>query len=270
MKSSIRSWVLTGMLAIASIAGIGGLGVLATAQLAKTNDALITAKSTSLTITEGSVKEIGKSPKGEVDGWVLENGQRIHFPPHMGKVLSETIQVGDSVRVLGFNQKMPDASPVIEAWTVESDGKAIAVTPAAGRAPKGSEVPMELQGTIVTFVTNRHGDVDGVTFDDGTLVKFPPHAGAVVQKSCNVGDSVLVVGHQHQTPEGDVHLHADKFVVRDETVVIPPPAPKKHDLHSPRKPQHSAQNSTEVNSEVLVELRAIREILDSRRQSPNE
>ncbi|MEX3968427.1 hypothetical protein AB4Y42_40790 [Paraburkholderia sp. EG286B] len=50
------------------------------------------------------------------------------------------------------------------------------------------------QGTVIRFVTNPEGDVDGFILTDGSLVHFPPHLGTQLVAAVRRGDAVRVAG----------------------------------------------------------------------------
>ncbi len=54
------------------------------------------------------------------------------------------------------------------------------------------------RGTVVRFLTNPDGDVDGFITDDGTLVRFPPHMSAQLTSAVRRGDLVEVSGRREE------------------------------------------------------------------------
>ncbi len=82
-----------------------------------------------LRVVEGKVKELTKNKPGDVDGWKLEGGGVVHFPPHVGRELGDSIEIGTMVRVLARSKSRPDGEEVMEALVIESDGHAFYITP---------------------------------------------------------------------------------------------------------------------------------------------
>ncbi|MGC4005237.1 MAG: OB-fold nucleic acid binding domain-containing protein [Pirellulales bacterium] len=74
-----------------------------------------------------------------------------------------------------------------------------------------NEEPMKTKGTVADLHTNKHGDIDGLSLKNGNEVKFPPHQGVALKKLISVGDEVTIEGRRHETPKGDIHLHADRI-----------------------------------------------------------
>jgi hypothetical protein len=74
------------------------------------------------------------------------------------------------------------------------------------------------EGTMVRYLINPFGEVDGLFLDDGLLVSLPPHMSADVADLVRPGDAVAVAG----IPEGEsrfeacsiTHLASDRTLVR--------------------------------------------------------
>ena len=204
-----------------------------------------------LKLAEGKVVELTKNKPGDLDGWKLSSGLIVHFPPHVGKELEKSIAVGASVRVLSKLKSRPDGSEAHEAVTIESGTIAYLVaphTPKPPRAPENGppagldtqplpkgETPMSLTGKVGEFHRNKGGDIDGFKIGEEVIeVKFPPHLAEKVQAAVKMYHLITVHGRRHETPKGDIHLHADKIIAGDQTIVIDRPAPK-HEV-----PKHKA------------------------------
>ncbi|HZZ82630.1 MAG TPA: hypothetical protein VFE62_29295 [Gemmataceae bacterium] len=50
----------------------------------------------------GSVKEFTTAKKGETDGFILNDGRWVHWPPHMEDRFANAVVKGDKVRVTGY------------------------------------------------------------------------------------------------------------------------------------------------------------------------
>ena len=68
---------------------------------------------------------------------------------------------------------------------------------------------MSARGVVKSFHENPKGDVDGLTLEDGTEVRFPPHLGKKITEMLAKGDEAQVVGRKHTGPKGDAHVRAD-------------------------------------------------------------
>ena len=203
----------------------------------------------------GRVKDLLKTPRGDVDGFLLEDGSQVHFPPYVGERVVKLIAPGESVEVKGRAETLPKGERVFEASQISSRGETVSVDPprrpaAPHHRPEGRrrpEEPMEAAGTIHEFVTNRHGDVDGFVLKDGTEIKIPPHQGVELQSAAEVGDEVLIEGRRHETPRGDIHLHADRITMKATGKVLDRDGPEV------RRDNYA---------QILQELREIRRLLE--------
>jgi hypothetical protein len=128
---------------------------------------------------------------------------------------------------------------------------------------------MNARGAVTEMNDNRHGDVDGFVLSDGTEVKFPPHQAEQLSGLVRRGDEVRVEGRRHETPHGDIHLHADRITAvasgraldRDEPGLPPREARPAPERRAPddRDAPHAASND-----EILRELRALRRLVEDK------
>lgn len=229
------------------------------------------------TIT-GLVAKFVDNDRGDVDGFVFEEGKHVHFPPHVGAAVTKAIQVGDQVTVRGRQETRPRGERVFAAQLIDAGEAKIKIEPPRptharrpGRSAEGP--PMEATGVVKKLSVNPHDDVDGFTLDDGTIVKFPPHQGSELAAIISIDAEVKVTGRRHETPQGDVHLHADRVTVaatgnsleRDEPRDRPlPPPPHARGPHD-RGPQGGDVGPAAPHEEILRELREIRFLLEERR-----
>jgi hypothetical protein len=66
----------------------------------------------------GSVKEFTTAKKGEVDGFILSDGQWVHWPPHLSSRFSDLVVKGDKVRVTGFKEVDKKGETKLEVSTL--------------------------------------------------------------------------------------------------------------------------------------------------------
>lgn len=237
-----------------------------------------------LKIVVGKVVSYLRNDHDDVDGLELADDKLVHFPPHIGKVVTEFITEGDEVRALGRDKTLKDGREVLEIVTLECNGRAIAHLPPppkphelAHDAPEqhGPEhqthEPMSVTGTITEFHTNKGGDVDGFMLDDEAIteVKFPPHLVADVQAKLAKGEQVTVQGDRHETPHGDIHLHAREIKTADNTITVERPEPKPHHDNAGPKPKKDKEGpkgdgGKHQHDEIMHELREIRALILSK------
>lgn len=122
------------------------------------------------------------NPYGEVDGLRLSDGTIVRFPPHLADALTEAVQAGDRVRVIGRRETASavKADVIMNAAT----GKTVYDQPPAlsGGSPMPAHLRMaklqaqQAQGRIEAVLTGPRGEADGVLLSDGSIVRFPPQA----------------------------------------------------------------------------------------------
>lgn len=167
-------------------------------------------------VFQGRVESLLQNDHEDVDGLRLSTGDEVHFPPHIGRQVADLIKAGDEVDIQATKKTRPLGKVVFEATQIVSHGKTIKIDrPTPKHHPKGKrkhEAPMNAAGKVQEFTTNAHGDVDGLLLDDQTVVKFPPQLGEELQVLLKTGTAVQIEGRRHETPHGDIHLHADHIV----------------------------------------------------------
>lgn len=239
----------------------------------------------------GEVEKLLRNDHDDLDGMVLKGGQVIHFPPHMGAAISKLVQVGDKVEIEGQVETLPRGEVVLEASRIESRGQAVIIErprpPYGPRSPKGPrraremEEPMNAKGTIKEFATNRHGDVDGLLLADGTAVKLPPHQGRELQDLVREGDEVRVEGRRHETPHGEIHLHADRITAVASGKSLEREGPRGPGRERPVPPHERGRGDRDEGpgarrgppphvaqfDEILRELREVRRLLEAQQKN---
>src|ERR1700712_1692663 len=140
------------LLAATIAAGAGGIAV---AQNAPTFDP------SQLPATKGRVAQYSLTPRGDVDGLILDDGTEVHLPPHLGTQLVFAVKPGDAVTIRGLRAR---AIPMVDAMSVSNDATGNAVTD-NGRGgpggPRGTEQPMTVQGQIKAQLHGPRGDLNG-------------------------------------------------------------------------------------------------------------
>ncbi|MGI4799482.1 MAG: hypothetical protein ACRYG8_36690 [Janthinobacterium lividum] len=119
------------LLAATIAAGTGGVAI---AQNAATYDPA------QLPATTGKVAQYSLTPRGDVDGLILQDGTEVHFPPHLGTQLVFVAKPGDSVTIHGLKARNV---PMVMAMQVTNDATSKSVTDAG---PAGGPPPREDRG----------------------------------------------------------------------------------------------------------------------------
>ncbi len=71
-----------------------------------------------LPTTHGTVAEYSLTPRGEVDGLILQDGTEVHLPPHLSTQLVYAVKPGDAVTMHGLKAL---AIPMVQAMSVTND-----------------------------------------------------------------------------------------------------------------------------------------------------
>ena len=120
----------------------------------------------------GKVAQYTLSPRGEVDGLILDDGTEVVFSPHESGQLIYTVRPGDTVTIHGLKARV--ISEVL-GMSITNDATHQTVI---GGGPHGAEerghAPLEVTGQIKQVLHGPQGEVNGVLLDDGTQVRLPP------------------------------------------------------------------------------------------------
>lgn len=248
-----------------------------------------------LSIVTGKVASWTTSKGGDTDGFKVSEDVVVHFPPHHGKQVSAWLQLEDDVTIFAKLKPRPDGSEVMEAVVIQRGDDAMQVPgpkphhlkphdgePHGGKSGPGhagnhEEQLMSVRGKVTEMHENREGIVDGFLIDAKTEVKFPPHQSTAITANVQVGSEVVVDGRRHETPKGDVHLHADRISSGDSVVPIDRPGPKRHEgppPHAKKDPKgnggpkgdtkHDDDHGQPPHVQIVDELRKIREVLEEK------
>src|ERR1700720_3212016 len=103
---------------------------------------------TQLPAIRGKVTEYSLTPRGDVDGLILEDGTEVHLPPHLGVQLVFAVKPGDQVTVHGLKAR---SIAMVQAISVTNDATGSTVTdngPNGARGPREPGQPLSAQGRI--------------------------------------------------------------------------------------------------------------------------
>lgn len=134
------------------------------------------------TVATGRVQQWLVNPNGEVDGLLLADGTQVAFAPHLSAAVTQMLKPGDTVQVSGW--RAPNV-PVVRMQSLSANGRSVTdQPPAPGMAPPPPREPGALSalsagGRIERLLYTDRGDVRGVVLADKTIVRFPPHIGAM-------------------------------------------------------------------------------------------
>lgn len=149
----------------------------------------------------GQVSRWLLNPNGEVDGLLLADGTQVKTPPHLSAALLRAVKLQDTVQVTG---RRGEQAQVLRAETLRNTANGRSVTdepPALGSLPAprppadGALTAMNASGRIGTVLYTGRGDANGVLLQDGTIVRFAPHAGAALAEQLKPGAPFYARGY---------------------------------------------------------------------------
>jgi hypothetical protein len=142
----------------------------------------------------GTVAQYSLTPRGDVDGLILNDGTQVHLPPHLGPQLVAAAKPGGAVTVRGLKSQN---LPVVQAYSVTDDASGVAVVDAgpgaAPPAPRGTEA-MHVAGTVREALYGPRGDLNGALLDDGTQIHLPPPEAARLSGELQPGRTLAADG----------------------------------------------------------------------------
>lgn len=198
-------------------------------------------QSPQLETIQGKVAQYSLTPRGDVDGLILDNGTEVHFPPPLSTQLVFIVKPGDSVTVHGL-QAM--AGPMVRARSITNtaSGQTVSVPASRGFRPPPPPPGQTLsdQGQVKEQLHGPRGELNGVLLTDGTIVRLPPPEAERLAAQLAQGDTVVVSGHGYAGPLGKV-IAAESIgpsAAQQTAIAAPPPPP--HHRHHHRGPDDQA------------------------------
>jgi hypothetical protein len=186
---------------------------------------------------KGTVAQYSLTPRGDVDGLILQDGTEVHLPPHLSTQLVFAVRPGDAVTVHGLKAM---ALPMVQAMSITNDGSGQSVTDDGrpGPGPKGpaGDQALESTGRVKMQLHGPRGEMNGVLLDDGTIIRLPPPEAARLQATLAPGQTIYADGDGVSLPFGKViaarRIGPDE--ARAEAIAAPPRR------HGPRPPAPGA------------------------------
>jgi hypothetical protein len=213
----------------------GTAGVAALAQQSATFDAQ------QLPAIHGKIAQYSLTPRGDVDGLILDDGTEVHLPPHLGTQLVFTVKPGDQVTIHGLKAQ---AIAMVQAMSVTNDATGSTVTDnAAGGPPGPRETGQSLtaQGQIKEQLHGPQGDLNGVLLADGTIVRLPPPEAQRLASQLAPGQMLYVQGDGIAGPLGKV-IEAQMMgpsQTQLAQIQAPPPRGPDRDRRGPPPPPNA-------------------------------
>lgn len=150
--------------------------------------------------SKGVVKQFVLSPRGDVDGLILQDGTEVNFPPHLGTQVVYAIKPGDTVSIRGLRARM---TPLIDAASIRNEATGVTITD-TGPGPSPDLAATLVTGKITQLLYGKQGEVNGALLEDGTVVRVPPHEAVRLGNVLTAGSPLSVSGTLVTTPLGKV------------------------------------------------------------------
>jgi hypothetical protein len=147
---------------------------------------------TQLPATRGTVKQYTLTPRGDVDGLILNDGTEVKLPPHLTSQIVFAIRPGDTVTIRGLKAF---ALPLIDAAAVTND--ATGTTVVDNGRPGGPDrwtTQQTVSGRIAAALHGKRGEVNGALLDNGVTLRIPPFEAERLQAWLQPGQMVTVRG----------------------------------------------------------------------------
>ena len=150
-----------------------------------------TVDPTPLPAMTGKVAQFTLTPRGDVDGLILDDGTEVQVSPHASLELVFAVRPGDVVTIHGLRAH---AIPMIHAMSVTNDATHMTVATQGRRGDRDREDAIEDHGRIKAQLHDLDGGVDGVLLEDGTAVDLPDPEAVRLRAQLAVGHEVYVRG----------------------------------------------------------------------------
>lgn len=191
--------------------------------------------------TKGVVAQYDLTPRGDVDGVILQDGTEVHMPPHLSTELAALVRPGSAITIHGLRAR---SLPLVQAMSITDDASGHTVTdtgpggappppPPGGPhggppgGPRDEGRPLDAQGTVKMQLHGPRGDLNGVLLDNGTMIHMPPPEAARLAADLAVGKTVAASGFGTQNSLG-TSIAARRLGATADAMAplaVPPPPP---------------------------------------------
>jgi hypothetical protein len=149
--------------------------------------------------TRGTVKQYTPTPRGDIDGLILNDGTEVKLPPHLSGQVAFALRPGDAVTIRGLKAT---ALPLIDAMSVTNF--VTGATILDNGPPDRATTEQTISGRVAAILHGKRGEVNGAVLDNGTNLRLPPPDAERLQQLLAPGSTVTVRGSSLATPLGTV------------------------------------------------------------------
>lgn len=152
--------------------------------------------------TRGVVKQYTLTPRGDVDGLILNDGTEVKLPPHLTGQIVFAIRPGDTVLIRGLRAR---AIPLVDASSVTNAATgATVIDNGPPDGPGHSASDQTFSGRIAALLHGKRGEVNGAILDDGKQLRLPPPEADRLADWLRPGQMVSVRGDVTDTVLGKI------------------------------------------------------------------
>ncbi len=177
---------------LAATVFVAGAGGIAYAQIDTTYDL------SQLPAVTGKVAQYLPTPRGEVDGLLLEDGTEVHVPPPLSTQLVFAVKPGDEVTVHGLKARV---LKLVAGASITNDATHVTIS-WSGPPHLRANTPMDVQGTVKAALYGPRGEINGALLADGTVIHMPPPEAQRLADMLAVGKTVTARGEGYAGPLG--------------------------------------------------------------------
>ena len=169
------------------------------------------------------------TPRGDIDGLVLNDGTEVKTPPHLSTKMAFSIKPGDTVTIHGLHAA---ALPLVQAISITNEATGCTVVdngpadPGRGSgAPPGAPTPglSEVQGRVRMTLHGPRGDVNGALLEDGTILRLPPPEAERFTNLLQPGQALVAEADGFATALGKVFEVRELGPSRDQLSLVAEP-----------------------------------------------
>ena len=156
--------------------------------------------SSQLPVVSGTVRQYTLTPRGDIDGLILNDGTEVKVPPHLTGQIAYSIHPGDAVTIHGLRAQV---LPLVQAASITNNANGRTVVDNGPPGP-ASGTETTISGRVSAMLHGARGEVNGALLDNGTVLRLPPPEADRMQALLQPGQTIAVRGARLDTPLGSV------------------------------------------------------------------
>ncbi|HEY7300778.1 MAG TPA: hypothetical protein VH684_23020 [Xanthobacteraceae bacterium] len=154
-----------------------------------------------LPVTSGTVRQYTLTPRGDIDGLILNDGTEVKVPPHLTGEMAYAIHPGDAVTIRGLRAR---ALPLVEAASITNSATARTIVDNGPPTPAGGATETTISGRVSATLHGPRGEVNGALLDNGVMLRLPPRETDRMQALFQPGQTIAARGARLDSVLGSV------------------------------------------------------------------